>query len=85
SLFGMNVDVLESNPAWWLYMFFALGTAATTISVWILFKRNPNLVDEVEDRFQWLLRKQKPEDEELGVAERRRRTRQFPETGKKRS
>ncbi|KAL3435422.1 ankyrin repeat-containing domain protein [Aspergillus tetrazonus] len=43
TLFGMNVDLLDSNPAWWLYLFFALGTATVTISVWILFKRNPSV------------------------------------------
>ena len=39
----MNVDLLDSNPAWWLYLLFALGTATVTISVWILFKRNPSV------------------------------------------
>ncbi|KAL3428548.1 hypothetical protein BDV09DRAFT_181923 [Aspergillus tetrazonus] len=85
SLFGMNVNLLESNPAWWLYVVFAVGTAAMTISVWIVFKRDPDLEDRLERRFHWLLRKKENGDEEKGTAERRRRTRQFPESGKKRS
>ncbi|CAG7915948.1 unnamed protein product [Penicillium olsonii] len=38
SLFGMNIDILESNPAWWLYLPFAAGTIILTLSIWILFK-----------------------------------------------
>jgi hypothetical protein len=43
SLFGMNINLLESNPAWWLYAIFAAGTAGTTLSVWVIFKRNPDV------------------------------------------
>ncbi|KAL2193567.1 hypothetical protein P885DRAFT_81219 [Corynascus similis CBS 632.67] len=31
SLFGMNVDVLGSNPAWWIYVPFATGTMFLTL------------------------------------------------------
>ncbi|KAL4744377.1 hypothetical protein BDW72DRAFT_188654 [Aspergillus terricola var. indicus] len=85
SLFGMNINLLESNPAWWLYVVFAAGTVVMTLSVWIIFKRNPGLEDKLETHFRWLLHKQQPEDEELGLMERRRITRQFPASGKKRS
>jgi hypothetical protein len=85
SLFGMNINLLESNPAWWLYAIFAAGTAGTTLSVWVIFKRNPDLEDRLEKCFGWLFHKQEIRDEELGIAERRRRTRQFPAFGKKRS
>ncbi|KAL2137524.1 hypothetical protein VTI28DRAFT_9221 [Corynascus sepedonium] len=32
SLFGMNVDVLGSNPAWWIYVPFAAGTMFLTLT-----------------------------------------------------
>ncbi|KAH6962424.1 hypothetical protein BKA56DRAFT_174480 [Ilyonectria sp. MPI-CAGE-AT-0026] len=37
-LFGMNVDVLKSNPSWWWYIPFAIGTMLITCTVWIIFK-----------------------------------------------
>ncbi|KAK4250514.1 hypothetical protein C7999DRAFT_28850 [Corynascus novoguineensis] len=37
SLFGMNVDVLASDPAWWIYVPFALGTMLLTLAVWLIF------------------------------------------------
>jgi hypothetical protein len=38
SLFGMNIDILASNPSWWLYIPFSVGTILLTLSIWILFK-----------------------------------------------
>lgn len=38
SLFGMNIDVLASNPPWWLYVPFAVVTMLLTMIVWLLFK-----------------------------------------------
>ena len=33
SVFGMNVDVLKSNPHWWIYILFAAGTMILTLGV----------------------------------------------------
>lgn len=63
SLFGMNVDILKSNPGWWIYVIFALGTMILTLGVWILSKRY-NLEGQIEERFQWLV---KNVDEEKGI------------------
>jgi hypothetical protein len=38
SLFGMNIDVLASNPPWWLYIPFAVVTVLLTLVVWLIFK-----------------------------------------------
>ncbi|GAB1317906.1 hypothetical protein MFIFM68171_08116 [Madurella fahalii] len=38
SLFGMNIDVLKSNPPWWTYLPFAVVTLGLTIIVWSIFK-----------------------------------------------
>ncbi|RDW58630.1 hypothetical protein BP6252_13106 [Coleophoma cylindrospora] len=38
SIFGMNVDILKSNPSWWLYIPFAAGTAVLTLLVWLAFR-----------------------------------------------
>jgi hypothetical protein len=38
SLFGMNIDVLASNPHWWLYIPFAIVTVLLTLVVWLIFK-----------------------------------------------
>lgn len=65
SLFGMNVDILKSNPGWWIYIIFAAGTMILTFGVWILFKRK-NLEGRIEKKFQWLV-KRKNFDEEKGV------------------
>ena len=65
SLFGMNVDILKSNPGWWIYIIFAAGTMILTLGVWILFKRK-NLEGQIEKKFQWLV-KGKNFDEEKGV------------------
>ena len=65
SLFGMNVDILESNPGWWIYVLFAVGTMTLTLGVWILFKRE-NLESRIEKRFHWLV-KRKNVDEEKGL------------------
>ncbi|ERF69382.1 hypothetical protein EPUS_05927 [Endocarpon pusillum Z07020] len=40
SLFGMNVDIVANNPAWWWYPVLAGGVTAFTFSVWIIFKRS---------------------------------------------
>ena len=65
SLFGMNVDILKSNPDWWIYIIFAVGTMILTLGVWILSKRY-NLEGQIEERFQWLV-KRKNVDEEKGI------------------
>ncbi len=39
----MNVDILKSNPHWWLYLLFAAGTCTLTLGVWIAFKRYENV------------------------------------------
>lgn len=64
SIFGMNVDILKSNPHWWIYIAFAAGTMILTLVVWILFKRI-NLEGWIEKNFQWLV-KRKNVDEEKG-------------------
>lgn len=66
SIFGMNVDILKSNPSWWIYIIFAAGTMILTLGVWILFKRK-NLEGRIEKRFQWLMKRENV-DEEKGVA-----------------
>ncbi|RDW56487.1 hypothetical protein BP5796_13128 [Coleophoma crateriformis] len=38
SIFGMNVDILQSNPSWWFYIPFAAGTAVLTLLVWLAFR-----------------------------------------------
>lgn len=43
SLFGMNVNVLESNPPWWIYIPFAVVTLGLTMVVWLTFKRYPSV------------------------------------------
>jgi uncharacterized protein (DUF58 family) len=43
SLFGMNVDVLESNPSWWFYIPLAVVLMIVTLSVWLIFKYNPGV------------------------------------------
>ena len=65
SLFGMNVDIRKSNPDWWIYIIFAIGTMILTLGVWILSKRY-NLEGQIEERFQWLV-KRKNVDEEKGI------------------
>lgn len=40
SLFGMNIDILASNPPWWLYVPFAVGTTLLTLAVWLTFKNS---------------------------------------------
>ena len=39
----MNVDVLGSNPSWWLYIPFAAATISVTLAVWSGFKQNENV------------------------------------------
>ena len=38
SLFGMNVDILESNPDWRWYLLFGGGSLMLTVIVWLVFK-----------------------------------------------
>lgn len=38
SLFGMNVDILANNPAWWWYPLLAGGVTVFTFAMWIIFK-----------------------------------------------
>ncbi|KAH6638134.1 hypothetical protein C7974DRAFT_390939 [Boeremia exigua] len=70
-LFGMNVDILESNPSWKWCLVFMAGTLSLTMMVWIVFKRFPDLEDKLEDSFGWLarpsVRKQPLNDPEKGL------------------
>ncbi|MCJ1468852.1 Ankyrin-2 [Pseudocyphellaria aurata] len=66
TLFGMNVNILQSNPSWWIYLPFAVGITILTLIVWIAFKRSENLENRIEGKFLWLLKKKTP-DEELGL------------------
>ncbi|KAH8672253.1 cora-like Mg2+ transporter protein-domain-containing protein [Ilyonectria robusta] len=59
-LFGMNVDILESNPYWWWYIPFAVGTMLITATVWIIFKLNPHLEDKIEKEFRRLICGERP-------------------------
>ncbi|KAI0003433.1 hypothetical protein F4779DRAFT_621915 [Xylariaceae sp. FL0662B] len=54
-LFGMNVDILASNPPWWLYVPFATGTFLITSTIWIVFKRDQELQKRIERKFAWLV------------------------------
>ncbi|KAI8665378.1 hypothetical protein NCS56_00973500 [Fusarium sp. Ph1] len=56
SLFGMNVNVLESNPPWWIYIPFAFATLGLTMVVWLTFKRYPSIEDKAERVFRKLTR-----------------------------
>lgn len=56
TVFGMNVDILESNPGWWIYIIFAVFTMTLTFGVWIFFKRK-NLEGWIEERFPWLVKR----------------------------
>ncbi|KAL2822617.1 ankyrin repeat-containing domain protein [Aspergillus granulosus] len=64
SLFGMNVDILESNPPWWLYLPLAGGTILLTMTIWMIFKRDSQLEDRIERRFESLFSRPAPVDEE---------------------
>ncbi|CAI7640895.1 unnamed protein product [Penicillium bialowiezense] len=64
SLFGMNIDILASNPSWWLYIPFAAGTIILTLAVWILFKTKKGLEDTIEQQLAALFKRKKVEDEE---------------------
>ncbi|PQE04066.1 hypothetical protein CJF31_00003166 [Rutstroemia sp. NJR-2017a BVV2] len=94
SLFGMNVDVLENNPAWWWYIPLAALLMFITFTVWIIFKRSEGLEDNLEQRFDRLFRFKRPfrqnkEDVERGLGRseqiKRTRTAAYPASGKKRS
>ncbi|KAI8720022.1 hypothetical protein NCS52_00446500 [Fusarium sp. LHS14.1] len=54
-LFGMNINLLESNPPWWFYIIFASVTMIITFAVWIVFKRYPKLEKQIEEQFEWLV------------------------------
>ncbi|KAI1340908.1 hypothetical protein F5Y15DRAFT_35829 [Xylariaceae sp. FL0016] len=72
-LFGMNVDILESNPSWWLYLVFASGTLILTSAIWVIFKRDPNLQRRIEQRFSPLIKPIEPElQDEIPLHEMRR-------------
>ncbi|KAL3478816.1 ankyrin repeat-containing domain protein [Aspergillus californicus] len=89
SLFGMNVNVLESNPPWWLYIPLAVGTMLLTMTVWIMFKRNSALEDQIERRFFRLFRRKAAGDEESFTVQQtynlEEKDTQFSANGKKRS
>ncbi|KAL2820950.1 ankyrin repeat-containing domain protein [Aspergillus cavernicola] len=85
SLFGMNVDILESNPPWWLYIPLAGGTIVLTMTVWMIFKRNSDIEDRIERRFFLFFKRQKPSDEESADKDWDERTSHFSSNGKKRS
>jgi Mg2+ and Co2+ transporter CorA len=38
-LFGMNVNVLASNPSWWWYIVVATVILGLTVIIWMIFKR----------------------------------------------
>jgi hypothetical protein len=40
----MNVDILESNPPWWLYIPLAGGTIVLTMTEWMIFKRDSQVI-----------------------------------------
>ncbi|CRL24611.1 DNA methylase, N-6 adenine-specific, conserved site [Penicillium camemberti] len=88
SLFGMNIDILASNPPWWFYILFAVATTFLTLAVWLIFKHNSHLEDSIERRFNRLTRRQPRQDLETG--QRRGlspqgRSAMFSTLGKKRS
>ncbi|KAF7506301.1 hypothetical protein GJ744_011874 [Endocarpon pusillum] len=90
SLFGMNIDLLANNPAWWWYPVLASGITILTFAVWGIFKRSNTLEGSLEDRFAWLFRKRRegPDLEEASTPEPRSsrfKTAAFPAFGKKRS
>ncbi|KAM0125328.1 hypothetical protein ACHAO1_010650 [Botrytis cinerea] len=94
SLFGMNVDILENNPAWWWYIPLAALLMFITFTVWIIFKRSEGLEDNLEQRFDRLFRfgrpfRQNKEDVERGLDQseqiKRKRTAAYSTSGKKRS
>ncbi|KAL2069546.1 hypothetical protein VTL71DRAFT_14225 [Oculimacula yallundae] len=62
-VFGMNINVLTSNPQWWWYLVFAGITTTITLSVWLIFKRYKNLEYNVQKKFSWLVG---DPDEEMG-------------------
>lgn len=39
----MNIDILASNPSWWFYIIFAVGTTLLTLTVWLIFKHNSDV------------------------------------------
>ncbi|KAL2871034.1 ankyrin repeat-containing domain protein [Aspergillus lucknowensis] len=88
SLFGMNVDILESNPSWWLYLPFAGGMILLTMAIWIVFKRDSHLEDRIERRFDFIFRPQATHDEESLLPtgnDWKEKSYEFPANGKKRS
>ncbi|KAJ4377357.1 hypothetical protein N0V83_000182 [Neocucurbitaria cava] len=66
-LFGMNVNVLAGNPPWWWYVVFMLGTLCLTMAVWVAFKRFPELEDNLEDKFGWLVKPRRPKGQSKDV------------------
>ncbi|KAK4232843.1 hypothetical protein C8A03DRAFT_19953 [Achaetomium macrosporum] len=93
SLFGMNVDVLASDPPWWIYIPFALGTMVLTLAVWLTFKCSnvsPTsrilLEGNIERGFNRLTRRRLQPDLEKGQQRSmspQRRTAMFSVLGKK--
>ncbi|KAK3295306.1 ankyrin repeat-containing domain protein [Chaetomium fimeti] len=59
TLFGMNVNVLDPPPPWWWYLPLALGTMLLCVGIWIIFKRNETLEDDLEHKFAWLIKPRK--------------------------
>ncbi|KAH6838536.1 hypothetical protein B0I37DRAFT_240364 [Chaetomium sp. MPI-CAGE-AT-0009] len=59
TLFGMNVNVLDPPPPWWWYLPLALGTMFLCVGIWIIFKRNETLEEDLEQKFAWLLKPRK--------------------------
>ncbi|KAI1075649.1 hypothetical protein F5B20DRAFT_558890 [Whalleya microplaca] len=50
-LFGMNVDILASNPPWWLYLPFAIGTFLLAFTIWVIFKRDQDVFTAFHSQF----------------------------------
>ncbi|MCJ1427599.1 Ankyrin-2 [Sticta canariensis] len=78
TLFGMNVDILDSEPKphWEWYLPWAFVTIFLTLVVWIAFKfgnlekwveeKFRSLLNRIKGKFRWLLR-EKTRDEEEGL------------------
>jgi hypothetical protein len=87
SLFGMNIDILSSNPPWWIYIPFAVVTTLLTLAVWLIFKYS-SLEGSIERAYNCLTRRQQQQDLEKGQQRSlspQRRTALFSAFGKKRS
>ncbi|RPA73154.1 ankyrin [Ascobolus immersus RN42] len=51
SLFGMNVDILEKSPHWWLYLPITAAAIIIVLLLWMVFKRMEGRFDTMLKRF----------------------------------